>query len=442
MIEQAIDGDRLGLRRVWLSERYDLKEAGVLLGAMAASTSRVGLGTAALIPSSRPPIVIAAMGATLHSAYGPRLTYGLGRSMSEYISNANMKPITRQALLDYVEIYRRLWRGETVDYEGPAGSYSGLHMADRYDGPPPEIWQVQLGGPKACEISPNFDGVYLQPFMTVDAVRNSVAWIREACEKDGRDPSTLRICVPLVSAPEMSAHDELLLMHARMVTYIAQPRMVDVYSNLNGWDPADVQAIREHPMFAADPDRVDHNFHREDLVEVAKMVPDDWVYPTSITGSIAECVETMQDYRDAGADEISFYGSSPAQNADLIRAWREPQRGAGGHARRGDRRVNRMSGDVQVSSSLAGLDVGWLTKVLRAAGVSEAAVEDVAAERMEVQSAAGELARLSLTYAGSGRAWTRLDDREATRRDRGPAGDGRGDGTLCPRAVRLRRARG
>ena len=325
VIEQAEQGERLGLRRVWLSERYDLKEAGILLGGMAARTSRLGLGTAAYIPSSRPPIVTAAMGATLHSAFGPRLTFGLGRSMSEYISNANIDTVTREALLDYVDIYRRLWKGETVDYDGPAGTYNGLHMADTYDGPPPEVWAIHLGGPKACEMSGNplFDGVYMQPFMTTEAVANSIRWMHEACERHDRDPATLRICVPLVSCPEMRSEEELLLMHARMVTYIGQPNMVKVYANLNGWDPKDVQPIREHPMFAHDPDRVDHNFHREQLAEVARMVPDEWVYPTSITGTIADCVATIQAYRDAGADEISFYGSSPEQNAGLIRAWRE-----------------------------------------------------------------------------------------------------------------------
>ena len=328
VIRQAVDAERLGLRRVWLSERYDLKEAGVLLGGMAARTTRLEMGTAALIPSSRPPIVVAAMGATLHSAFGPRLTLGLGRSMSEYISNANLKPVTRRALLDYADIYRRLWRGETVDYDGPAGSYSGLHMADTFDGPPPQVWAVHLGGPKACEMSgsPLLDGVYLQPFMTVDAVRNSVALMRRSCERHERDPATLRICIPLVSAPEMSPEQERLLMHARMITYIGQPRMMEVYTGLNDWDPDRIKPILEHPMFADDPDRIDHNFHREQLAEVATMVPDEWMYPTSLSGSIADCVAKMQDYRDTGADEISFYGSSPAENAKLIAAWREHSR--------------------------------------------------------------------------------------------------------------------
>ena len=52
VIDDAVEGERLGLYRIWLSERYDLKEAGVLLGGMAARTSRLELGTSALFPRS------------------------------------------------------------------------------------------------------------------------------------------------------------------------------------------------------------------------------------------------------------------------------------------------------------------------------------------------------------------------------------------------------
>ncbi|HEX6389036.1 MAG TPA: LLM class flavin-dependent oxidoreductase, partial [Solirubrobacteraceae bacterium] len=77
-LSEAEEAERVGLGRLWLSERYDLKEAGVLLGGMAARTSRLRFGTAALFPGSRPPILTAALGATFHSAFGPRLTLGLG----------------------------------------------------------------------------------------------------------------------------------------------------------------------------------------------------------------------------------------------------------------------------------------------------------------------------------------------------------------------------
>jgi 5,10-methylenetetrahydromethanopterin reductase len=330
VIDDAVVGERLGLYRIWLSERYDLKEAGVLLGGMAARTSRLELGTSALFPRSRPVIVTAALGATFNSAFGPRLTLGLGRSMGAYVKNANMLPITFAELQDYADLYRRLWAGETVDYDGSLGTFEGLHMADNYDGPPPRIYSVNLGGPKACKVaaSPLFDGVYLQPFMTAEAVHNSVTWIREECERIGRDFDEMRIVAPIVSAPQMTEPQERAYMHARMVTYIAQPGMLDVYQRLNGWDPAVADPIRNHEMFAHDPDRVDHHFRREALMEVAKLVPDDWVYGTSLTGSLEDCVAKMQDYKDAGAHEICFYGSTAAENGGLIAAWREHSRAA------------------------------------------------------------------------------------------------------------------
>jgi 5,10-methylenetetrahydromethanopterin reductase len=325
VITDAVEAEQLGLYRMWLSERYDLKEAGVLLGGMAARTSRLELGTAALFPGSRPPILTAALGATMHSAFGPRLTLGLGRSMGAYIQNANMRALSFGELRDYADMFRRLWRGEWIDYEGPIGSFTGLHMADTYDGPPPRIYSVMLGGPKASRVaaSPLFDGVYLQPFMTAEAVHNSVTWIREECERIGRDFDEMRIVAPMVSAPELSEERTRAYLHARMVTYIGQPGMVEVYEKLNHWDPRLADPVRNHPMFAEDPDRVDHRFHREDLMEVSKLVPDEWVYETSLTGPVEDCVRRMQEYKDAGAHEICFYGSTTAENAGLISAWRE-----------------------------------------------------------------------------------------------------------------------
>lgn len=325
VLVDAVEAERLGLRRLWLSERYDLKEAGVLLGGMAARTTRIGLATAALFPGSRPPILTAALGATMHSAFGPRFTLGLGRSTSEHVSSAGLRAISFQELVDYAAIFRRLWKGEWVDYDGPIGSFKGMHMADTHDGPPPEIYSINLGGPKACKVaaSPEFDGVFLQPFLTQQAISNSVGWIREECERSGRDPSAVRVVAPMVSAPEMSEEAERAYLHARMVTYVCAPGVLELYCRLNDWDVTLGDPVRHHEMFRDDPGRVDHHFHREDLMEVAKLVPDDWVYPTSLTGSIEDCVGTMQAYKDAGADEICFYGSTAAENAKLIRVWRE-----------------------------------------------------------------------------------------------------------------------
>jgi hypothetical protein len=38
-------------------------------------------------------------------------------------------------------------------------------------------------------------------------------------------------------------------------------------------------------------------------------------------GSIEDCVRTLQRFRDAGADELVTYGSTPNQNRALALAW-------------------------------------------------------------------------------------------------------------------------
>ena len=59
----------------------------------------------------------------------------------------------------------------------------------------------------------------------------------------------------------------------------------------------------------------------------ARLVPDAWMSQTSAVGPVDDCVKTLQAFRDAGTDELATYGSSPAQNAGLIRAWRDHSEG-------------------------------------------------------------------------------------------------------------------
>ncbi|MBA3742921.1 TIGR03857 family LLM class F420-dependent oxidoreductase [Sporichthya sp.] len=325
VVPDAVEAERIGISRLWLSERYDLKEAGVLLGGMAARTTRLKLGTAALFPGSRNVLLTAALGSTMHSAFGPRFTLGLGRSMSAYIQNANLTEISYAALADYPDLLRRIWRGEDIDYDGPVGSFRGLHMADTYPGPAPEIYSVNLGGPRASRVTATagFDGVYLQPFMTAEAVDNTKIYLQKACEEIGRDPASIRIVVPMISAPELDDERARAYMHARMVTYLGQPGLAEAYERINRWDAKLADPVRNHPMLAHDPDRVDHNFHRDQLMEVANLVPDEWMYSTSLAGSLDDCVAKMAAYKAAGADEICFYGSTAAENASLVAAWRD-----------------------------------------------------------------------------------------------------------------------
>jgi probable F420-dependent oxidoreductase len=230
---------------------------------------------------------------------------------------------TYPALVDYVDILRRLWAGEQVSYDGPAGTFPHLALEDvDPEVPAPQVWFGTLGQPlgaRACAAA--FDGVLLPPVFTPTATAAIVDRLREECRRIGRDPATLRICQSVITAPDLDDTETRTLAHARAVTYLDAPGYGEMLVRLNGWDPAPLRALREHEQFRGMDSVSDLRFHRADLLGPAALVPDGWMSESCALGSVPECVATLRRFRDAGADEIVTYGSTPAQNAGLAAAW-------------------------------------------------------------------------------------------------------------------------
>lgn len=322
-VQDGVDAERIGFHRVFLSERWNLKEAGALLGGVGALTSRLGLGTGVIPPAARHPLHAAALGSTLHAAYGPRFVLGLGIGDGGAISKrSGLGRASYTGLEDYVDVVRRLWRGETVDYDGPAGSWGGLRMYDRHDGPDPEVWFGCFGLPRAALTAARaMDGVLLAPNLTPEATRAAVTRLHDACAKLDRDPATLRIAQCVITAPDLDEQETRELCHARALTYLQAPGWGEGLCAANGWDADRLADIRGHAQLQGHATLADNVYHRTELTEPARAVPDEWMHESCAIGTADECARRLRAYRDAGADEIVVYGSTPAQNAGLAEAW-------------------------------------------------------------------------------------------------------------------------
>lgn len=333
-IEDAVVAEQLGIRRVWLSERLDIKSADVILSGIAARTSRLELGSGVIVPTQRHPWVAAAFGATMHACYGPRLNLGLGRSDEGWLRGTGISTTSFTYMGDYIKILRQLWRGERVVYDGPVGTFEGMSVHERYPGPPPRIWIGSYGYPKAAKvIAEHADGVLLTPMMTPVAVHDAVQRIRQACERNDRDPATIRICALVVTAPDLDEFETRAMAHGRMVTYLTYKEAGDALLSANKWDPKVAEDLRNHELFRGLRRVPDLTFHRHQMMEVAALIPDEYMLDCSALGSVNECVTSLERFIDAGADEIVTYGSTPAQNAELVAAWRDrrPHRAATEH---------------------------------------------------------------------------------------------------------------
>lgn len=322
-IQDGVDAEAAGFRRVFLAERPELKEPATILGGIAARTTRLGVATGIIAAGSRHPMLLASLGATMQAAFGPRFTLGLGRGAPSYGHGGSL---SMQGFADVCTIVKRLWAGESFSYSGPAGDLGQMGLKDVYEGPAPDVLAGIFALPRGAETvarTPAIDGILLPAGLTPAGAAKAIGHVREACEREGRDPASVRILAEVITAPELSEEETFELANARLVTYLQPPAWGQAYPKLNGWDPAVLERLRGHRQLRVVGDGVaDLRFHRIDLLEPAKLVPQTWVEDACAIGGIEDCVRKLAEFREAGVDEITTYGSTPGQNARLAAAWR------------------------------------------------------------------------------------------------------------------------
>jgi 5,10-methylenetetrahydromethanopterin reductase len=326
-IEDGVEAERLGFGGVWLSERYDIKHADVIVSGIGARTERIRIATGTIDPQTRQIWGVAAFGATMQACYGPRFDICLGLGDDMIFRHMGLKKAKYREMVEYAELYRALWRGETVSYSGQSGSFENFSFSETFDGPPPKLWIGSFANPKGAEtIAKAYDGVVLPPIFTPPATEAAVGRIREACERLDRDPAEVRVVQSVVTAPDLDEEEARQVAHGRTVSYFVYPGYGENLARVNGWDEEVVLAVRNHPMFTGAGKVPDMVFHRHEMLTPAELIPDEWMHDSCAIGTPEECVTNLQRFIDAGADEIATYGSTPGQNARLIELWaKRPQ---------------------------------------------------------------------------------------------------------------------
>ena len=79
LLDEVAAAEDQGLGSAFISERYNIKEASTLSGAVGAVSHTLGIATAATNHNTRHPLVTATFGMTMHQLTGGRFALGLGR---------------------------------------------------------------------------------------------------------------------------------------------------------------------------------------------------------------------------------------------------------------------------------------------------------------------------------------------------------------------------
>ena len=206
----------------------------------------------------------------------------------------------------------------------PPAKFPELRLAQRPDVQPPPLLLAAVG-PKTLALAGRaFDGVILHPFLTPDAVGRSVAIVRDAATAAGRDPAALRCCATVVVAPDRTDGDTALAVGARAAGYFQLRGLGDALASANGWDSDDLARYRALPKLAALGERsADKSLDRDELVELSRAMPADWLPSSSAVGDAATCAARLREYLAAGADELVLHGSTAEHLGGLIDGLRE-----------------------------------------------------------------------------------------------------------------------
>ena len=317
LLDEVRDAERIGLGSVFLSERFNVKEAATLCGAAAAVSDEVGIATGVTNTPTRHPLVTAAWANTMHELTRGRFALGIGRGIAPLLGIMGIPPITMAQMEDAVGLYRRLWKGEAVfGHDGPAGSYPLLTLGSGVDADIP-VMAACLGFKTMRWAGGLLDGVILHTFVTDEALARCVAEVRGGAEEAGRDPASVKVWAVLATLHEPD-HERLLRgVTGRMATYFQA--YGDALVAMNGWDPAPLEAFRADPVAQSVPGAIDAVATIDQLEHIQTLIPEEWL-PAAV-GAASLCADRVLDLLAAGADGVILHGSAPAELEPVVRAY-------------------------------------------------------------------------------------------------------------------------
>lgn len=319
LVDEARLADRSGFGAAFISERFNVKDAGVISGALAASSQHMGVATAATNHNTRHPLVTATMGATLSTLSGGRFALGLGRGIAIQWQVLGVPNVTGAQLKDVATVLRALWRGEMVlGHDGPIGKYDYLNLGVAV--PPVPIMLITMS-PKTLELAGRIaDGVVLHTFFSDEATRKSVDIVRVSAERAGRDPASVRIWSVLATVPDgLDETERLRRLYGRLATYLQG--YPDVLMSANGWDTTDLDRIRATDAFAGARGPLDATASDDEIQQLMSATPTGWVADCA-TGSAARCAATVAHQFDLGVDSVILHGAAPSELLDVLAEYR------------------------------------------------------------------------------------------------------------------------
>ena len=288
MVDLVRLAETLGYESAWVAEGHGGDQFAIL-GACAARTSRIGLGTAISSVFVRTAPTIAMAAAALDDISGGRFILGLGSSHKVQVEAEHgviyAKPLTR--VRETVAVIRGLLRDGRVSYRGETVQIEGfdLWFAPSRREIPIYVSAVFAKGIALCgEIA---EGIVLtrSTVATAAQVRRHLA---EGAAKAGRDPGGIALTTLLPTAVADTREEALALLRPGLAFYA-------------GFFPRYNRMMAEHG-FTEEAAAITAAWAQGDREAAERAVSDAMIDATSVCGTPSQCRVKVEAYRASGID--------------------------------------------------------------------------------------------------------------------------------------------
>jgi alkanesulfonate monooxygenase SsuD/methylene tetrahydromethanopterin reductase-like flavin-dependent oxidoreductase (luciferase family) len=275
----------LGYESAWMAEGH-AGDQFAILGACAAATTRIRLGTSISSVFVRTAPTIAMAAATVDHLSGGRFTLGLGTSHREQVEPEHgiefLRPTDR--LRDTVEIVRALLRDGAVSHKGRVLT---IERFDLWFTPLRRVIPIYVAGlfPTMLEVCGEIAEGALLTWPTLAAPRRAAEHVSRGALRAGRDPREIDIASLIPCAVAASRHEALEVLRPGVALYA-------------GFFPRYNRLLAESG-FAEAVRAIKVAWDRGDRAAAARAVPDALIDAVAIAGTPEECRERIDGYRRA-----------------------------------------------------------------------------------------------------------------------------------------------
>jgi 5,10-methylenetetrahydromethanopterin reductase len=285
MIELARLADEAQMESLWMSDHLCFRDSLTTSMALLASTQRIKVAAAPLSPYSRAPIISAMSLATMEEFAPGRVIASPGTGNAAALKEAGIEsPRPLKTMREYVDILRRLLKGDSVDYQGEMFRLNGPKMGFLPSMPIPMY--VTAVRPRMLQLAGEIgDGVLLSGGCSPAYIARCIAEIRTGATKAGKSVNRVDVAGFITAAVSENPR-EAIDANKLFLAYIFRNTHHAENIRLGGGK------VDQEGLVAAVSER--------DWDAAKKYISDDVVFAHSIAGTADDCRRQLQAFVNGG----------------------------------------------------------------------------------------------------------------------------------------------